>query len=473
MLKFALLFLAMALIAGVAAWYADHPGLMTIEWQGWLIEASLGMTLVAILLAIFLLLALYRLLHWLLRGPASYRQAALERRRQRGYSALSDGLVAVAAGDVPLALKQAQRADHMLEDNPLSLLLSAQAAQLDGDDKKAKTHFQAMRERPDTEFLGLRGLLAYARREGDDVEALVLARRAYQLKPKAPWVGRELILLEADQGEWDNAIRHLKQAEKRHTIDGDELRRQRVALFLAQAREAEANHALPLALSLTQKAAAISPLPAAVEAVRLLYQQTSYRKADRVLLAAWSQCPHPDLAALAMVLQPGETPETRLRRLRTLTAKNAEHRESIMLLAEAAKAAGNFAQARDLVAPLLGARANKTVCAFMAELSEAQGRDMEAAREWLRRANDAPGADTWTCDSCQAQSAKWSPECPECGDFASISWPQGTETVVPERPAVDQAPMTAQAESATSLEGPPALSEQSTTETSTVGTKTN
>ena len=109
MLRFALLFIAMVLIAGAAAWYADHPGLITIEWQGWLVEASLGMMIVALMAAVLTLLLLYKFLHWLLQGPQAYRRAGLERRRKKGYSAVSEGLVAVAAGDTPLALRQAQR----------------------------------------------------------------------------------------------------------------------------------------------------------------------------------------------------------------------------------------------------------------------------------------------------------------------------------------------------------------------------
>ena len=49
-------------------------------------------------------------------------------KRRRGYKALSQGMVAVAAGDAGEAARLARRADGLLNDPPLTLLLSAQAA---------------------------------------------------------------------------------------------------------------------------------------------------------------------------------------------------------------------------------------------------------------------------------------------------------------------------------------------------------
>ena len=432
MLRFALLFIAMVLIAGAAAWYADHPGLITVAWQGWLVEASLGMTIIAVLLAVAILLGFYKFLHWLLQGPKAYRRAALDRRRKKGFGAVSEGLVAVAAGDVPLALRQAQRAGRMLDDNPLSLLLSAQAAQLEGDDKKAKACFQAMRDRTDTEFLGLRGLLAYARREGDDKEALELARRAYQLKPKAAWVSRELVLLEADQGQWDNAIRVLKQAEKRKTIDGQELKRHEMTLLLARAQQADSEHDLPQATSLAQKAFAIDPMPAAAMAVRFLRQQNLLRKADKQLEQAWQRSPNRELGALALELTPGETVESRLKRLEKLVARNSDHDESRLLIAQAAKDAGDYAKARDVIGPALPGTPDKFICRFMANLNEEQGRDLDATREWLQQASEAPSPDGWACQSCHDLLDRWTPNCPSCGEFAAVEWRQVTKVVEPQ-----------------------------------------
>ena len=76
-------------------------------------------------------------------------------------------------------------APTLVDDRPLVTLLSAQAAQLDGDEQAAAKFFQAMSEKPETAFLGVRGLLVQAMRREDWDQALTLARRAYRLDPKA------------------------------------------------------------------------------------------------------------------------------------------------------------------------------------------------------------------------------------------------------------------------------------------------
>ena len=64
------------------------------------------------------------------------------------------------------------KADGLLNEPPLTMLLSAQAAQLNGDDGAATGYFEAMLERKETEFLGLRGLLNHALKRDDRVKAL-------------------------------------------------------------------------------------------------------------------------------------------------------------------------------------------------------------------------------------------------------------------------------------------------------------
>ena len=80
----------------------------------------------------------------------------------RGYKALTQGMVAVAAGDAQEARRQARKAENFLADPPLTMLLSAQAAQLSGDDKAAGKFFKKMSERKDTKYLGIHGMLNQA-----------------------------------------------------------------------------------------------------------------------------------------------------------------------------------------------------------------------------------------------------------------------------------------------------------------------
>ena len=79
-------------------------------------------------------------------------------RPRAGYQGFTCGTVAVAAGDPQEARRFARRAEALLAEPPLTLLLSAQAAQIGGDELAAKKVFYG-NAAAKTEFLGLRGLL--------------------------------------------------------------------------------------------------------------------------------------------------------------------------------------------------------------------------------------------------------------------------------------------------------------------------
>ena len=70
-------------------------------------------------------------------------------------------------------------AEALLSEPALTLLLSAQAAQLTGDREGAARTFTAMLEDDQMAFLGLRGLIAQSLRDGNQVRALEYAERAF------------------------------------------------------------------------------------------------------------------------------------------------------------------------------------------------------------------------------------------------------------------------------------------------------
>ncbi len=422
MLRLFFLFLGMIAVAMGAAWMADNPGLLTIEWRGWLVELSLGIALVGLVVLLFVLTLLLRWLGWIARGPKTLRQRGTARRRDRGVEAAGRGLVAIAAGDMAQAKYFANKADNLLEQQPLNLLLGAQTAQLDGRDDEARALFEQMRQRRDTEFLGLRGLLAYARRDGDQGRALELARRAYQLKPKVPWVAQELILLEVDDGGWDNALRIAKQAGNRKVLTAADADRHQGALMLGRAAQKAGQGDYAGAASLAEKAVRFAPLPAALQAIAHYRAAGKSSKADRLLRQVWPGHDHPELTDLAFGEAAAETPEARLSRLKSFVGPHAEVPQSRRLLARAALAAGDYPLARETLQPLLEGRPDKETCQLMAELSELQGRDMDGARHWLKQATLAPVPPVWRCQECHEPNENWQPHCPTCGAFASIGW---------------------------------------------------
>lgn len=110
-LFFVLLVLCLAL---GFAWLADRPGELSLIWQGQLIEMSL-MRAASILISLF---AAVLIVVWLLRtiwlSPHTVTRYFRSRKRDRGYQALSTGLIAAGAGDANLARKMAARTRNLI-----------------------------------------------------------------------------------------------------------------------------------------------------------------------------------------------------------------------------------------------------------------------------------------------------------------------------------------------------------------------
>src|SRR3954469_3192938 len=118
-----------ALMAGVA-WLAGRPGQVTIVWESWRIDTTAGVLAAAVVLIAIATALLYRFWRALVMAPHHFIRWRRQHRMRSGYESLTAGLVAVAAGDPTGARRHAQRADKFLDQPPLTLLLSAQAAQL-------------------------------------------------------------------------------------------------------------------------------------------------------------------------------------------------------------------------------------------------------------------------------------------------------------------------------------------------------
>lgn len=420
------LFIILVVIVSAAVWLADHPGQLQLDWQGYRIESSI----VLLLAAGVALYALLRLPFWIYgRWCGTHGRLA---RQNNGVKALTLGMTAIAAGDANDARRFAARAERLLNGAPLALLMQAQAAQLRGDEPAARGYFQAMLAAPDTEFLGLRGLLAQAMRQGDMAYAGRLVDRAMALQPKSPWLIRNKFEIECASQAWPQARETLGRAVQSKLITKAERIRRQAILSYAEACQALDKGDETQALAAVQTALKGAPdlVPAVVLAARLLAQSGKPDKAGKLIEKTWARNPHPDLAAAYAALVPNETPAQRNVRMRRLISANPDHLESLLLGVEMALAAGETARAREMLKPLTGSEhgpdASQRACMLMAQLAQAQGpsakEGQQEAQRWLAHAPRATPDPAWRCQACGRQTPVWRVLCPACGEFDSIQW---------------------------------------------------
>jgi HemY protein len=418
-------FLVLIVLAFGEAWLVDQPGKIMLTWQGYRIETSILVGLGAVAAVIAAIMLLWSGIRFVLRLPPTVSGANRARRRDKGYAALSRGIIAVGSGDAKLAIKAAAEAQRHLPGEPLALLLRAEAAQLAGDHHAVESAFTEMTRRNDTRLLGFRGLHAHAHRRGNVDAAHDFAHKAHGIAA-LPWTATAILEKHVAAQDWEGALAALDN--NRNLIDRTTRDRQRAVLTTAIAlnkEQTEPDEALRLARAAVKSAPDL--VSAVALAARLWSHQGSARKAAKMIEATWPLSPHPDLAKVYLDLRPGESHAERLARARTLAKLAPRDPESRIAVARAAIAAGDYKAARDSMLPHIQGNERPTarMCLIMAELEEAEHGDSGFTRDWLARAIKAPRDATWIAGV--VMSDRWLPALPATGKLDVFVWKRPDE----------------------------------------------
>jgi HemY protein len=409
-------------VSWLATWLVDHPGQVSLTWQGTHIETSFVVLLLAVAVIGILLVILFEILRVMRQAPSRWGRAHRRSRADKGYAALSQGLVAAAAGDAAAAKLLNRRAEKLLHQAPATLLLSAQTAQLEGDEVTARLKFQEMLKHSDTEILGLRGLLAQAIKDNDRETALKLAQRAYLRRPHTPWVLTTLFDLQTQAGLWTEAQSTVGDMARRRVIDRATANRRRAILSYQEAAATRAKGRPYAALELMRKAHKRLPslAPITVQAALLAAELNKPRLARKMLETSWRTEPHAELARAYVGLDGNASPADRLKQVERLYQLNPEHVASDLALAEHALGAQQWSTARAALERVLKKDPTASAYRMLAEVEQAEG-DGEKARMCLAKAVDAPPDAAWLCQSTGEVRARWSAFGPD-GQFDSLYW---------------------------------------------------
>lgn len=408
-------------VAAAFAWLAENPGDLSLTWQGYEVRTSLMVGAIAIAIVVGLLAVIGAVVRAIVSSPQSLGHFLGARRRERGYRALTRGMVAVGAGDAVVARRSAGEAKALLGSEPLVLLLSAQAAQIGGDSTGARTAFEALSADQETRVLGLHGLFVEARRQGEHTAARHFAEEAARISPRVAWAGGALFDYQVRAGDWKSALETLATNSSNGVVDKEQARRFRAVLDTALVMEIEGGDP-DQARGLAMEAHKLAPdlVPAAVISARLLVRGGDIRRATKILETTWKLAPHPDIAEAYAAVRPGDAVRDRLKRARRLADIRPGHPESAMAIARAAIDAGEWPMARAALSNLSRAEPTERVCLMMAEIDGGESNDAGRARSWLTRAVSAPPGPAWVADGQVFD--RWAPVSPISGKLDAFVW---------------------------------------------------
>ncbi|MBW7057108.1 heme biosynthesis protein HemY [Paracoccus bogoriensis] len=445
-LKILFFFAVVLALAFGATWLSETGQLLRIEYGGveyvlTPVKAVVALAILAILawLVIRLLGLFLAFLRFLAGDETAINRYFARSRERKGYAAFAEGMLAVASGEGKLAQDKAAKAARYLNQPHLTNLLAAQAAETAGDRQKAIAVYRELLGDDRTRFVGIRGLMRQKLAEGDTHKALLLAQKAYALKPRHKEVQDTLLELQTREHDWKGARRTLRDKKAQGDLPKDVALRRDAVLALQEASEVLAKGNSISAREAAISAAKASPdlIPAAVLAARSYIAQKDYRNASRILEKTWSVRPHPDIAAAYAEIAPDESRQARLRRFEALIRKNPDHEETRLLQAELLLAAEDFPGARRALGDLATKHPTVRTLSIMAAIERGEGADDSVVRGWLTRALTASRGPQWCCDKCHNVMPEWAPVCDSCNGFDTLTWRE------PDGPRASPAPASA------------------------------
>lgn len=440
LLKILVFVAIVAVLAFGAALLTETAGGVQITVAGTEYTLSALQSVIALAILVFVVWVLFKLLSLLLatlrflNGDETAISRYFDKGRERkGYQALSDGLMALASGEGRLAMAKAARAEKYLEKPELTDLLTAQAAELAGDTKKAAKAYKRLVSNQSTRFVGVRGIMKQKLSEGDTDTARQLAEKALSLRPKHEEVQDTLLTLQARAQDWAGARKTLTTKLKTGTLPRDVYKRRDAVLALSASKAIVKEGATVEQQEQAIEANRLSPdlVPAAAMAARAYLARDKKRYAIRVLKKAWEAQPHPDLAHAFAEVEPTETAQERVKRFAQLSRLAPQHDETRLVMAELHIVAEDFPEARRALGDLVEREPDARALTLMAAIEKGEGASDAVIQGWLARALNAPRGPQWVCGNCNHIHAEWAPVCENCASFDTLSWrrPEAPEIV--------------------------------------------
>ena len=292
----------------------------------------------------------------------------------------------------------------------------------------------------DTAFLGHIGLARLALEQDDPDAALAAARTALELKPKSALAARQVMVLEAERGNWSAALPALSVVMAAGDPDDDTaamLAHQKAALaYLETEAGSEApddSAAIRRMITSLQTALAAWPgfWPAALRLADLHVEAGSAKKAVKPLETAFRNMPHDSLAARLAALWNVNEGSTVARLIKLIPDDGQLADEGRRVVAAAALERGLIGEGRRLLDEIDEGRRDAAAWRLAARLA-ATDEDNAAETAALHRAGEAPRPRRWQCTSCQLLHGDWQSHCSGCAGFATLDWqrPDGVTPLV-------------------------------------------
>lgn len=368
------------------------PGQVNIVWGEYDITiTALFFTTTLILL---LLLAFYggQFWGWLMALPKSIARWRHKKRDESGLEALLHGFQSIQMGDGAAALRQAKRAKGLLPDGRLADFIQAEATPLLTElVPEHESELFAMTKRPQSAFIGWRGLYRLAEKKGQWPAALDYGIHALKINTASPWALQAVFEAHMHLAHFAEALELVPflSRKKLYALERLNLLESILRLHLAMNLRATDPHAAIKELQKAQRANARFVPPALLHAA-VLMQLGKPSAAERVLADFYTTTPRFDVAEKFIDIVAHADARHLHKKAAQLVENFGENPTALLVIAMAYLKAGDLPSARLHALKSVEQQGSKTGYRLLAGLEQQLAPNSPAAQSWLMKAVDAP-----------------------------------------------------------------------------------
>lgn len=332
--------------------------------------------------------------HFLVNFPKRLRNRNNINKINDGLSHLYKAYDALAAGDGSAAKRHAQKTEKLLPNPRISAMLQAEVAHLNGDEQMAQLQFKKLADDEKDPFLGLRGLLAGAYRNGHYLQALEWAQKAYKLRPKSTWALEMLFEIYMHTGRFEQALSLMSDVYSKAIYDKKQASLFEVVLRLKVAESMDKSQ-FKDAVKMVEKGLKVKRdfVPLILLQAKLCEENQQFDKAEKTLANFWRENPSNDVLKAWIHLVERTNPDALVKKAVALTKSLINEPHGALAMAEIYKQENELEKARELLVSALKMEKISTGYTLLSEVDD-ELRGGNAGYKWLKKAQGFPEAET-------------------------------------------------------------------------------
>ena len=390
-------------------------------WKGIVFTGNTSTLLIGLVILIFIALIFQRIYLYIKQSPKRIKDSLKIKNYNKSFNAIVKAMAALYNNDDKELNFQSNILEKLLKNNPISIILRAEAAKKSKKFDIAENHYNTMLLNPDTKILGLRGLLEQNLKKQDYHHALIYAEEIYNINPRLDWIYKTIIQIIVRTKNWHKLIEISKNAFNKRIIHKTDyfksisIAKYEIALIKESTSSIESSQLLKDANSDRPNFP-----PIVKKLANLLIQNNQLSKAKNLIFKCWSIEPHPMLFEELIEISKRENSSI-VSATSKLIKNNATSYDSIIVLVKANIIENNWIRSKELIKPVLTARPNKTICELMYEIEIGITGNAQKANSWKNRAALGDIEKTWVCKNSGTIQEEWS-SVSEGGFFDSLEW---------------------------------------------------